>query len=391
MNKNHIKTLILGVLIFTAWVSNYAQEKQENKTEVKWSGYIKADYIYDTRQSVSSRKGHFFLYPTAPGNPNDNDDNLNGFALESRLKVDINGSNFFGMKTSGSIEGDFFGVAETDINGFHLRNAYVKLSNDKINIIMGQYWHPMFVLAVSPSTYSFNAGVPYQPFNRSPQVRLETRGKNIRFVGALLTELDFSTKGASASRSALPAAHAQIQFGDASKFTGGFGVNVKTVRINKTKKDLTSMAYQAYVKTVLSGIVWKIQTTYGGNMTDLLQEGGFAMNSKNNYISNKTLSSWTEFSGNFSSSMEWGLFAGYTVNEGFGEAVKKIVGDNSVESTYRISPRIGWKSGKMKIGLEADYSATQYGDINKTTGKFVTNPAKKVDNFRGVASVIYSF
>lgn len=401
MKKNTLK-LLVAMLTLTATVNNFAQEKEKEKeTKLDWYGYVKADYIYDTRQTVSARQGNFFLYPTAPGAQN-SDNNLNGFAIESRLGVSISGPDFFGMKTSGVVEGDFFGVSNADINGFHLRNAYIKLSNDKIDVLMGQFWHPMFVLNVSPSTYSFNAGTPYQPFNRSPQVRIETKGKNVRFIGALLAEMDFKTAGASAARSGLPAVHTQVQFGNDKKFVGGLGVNVKTVRIGGTKKDLTSIAYQAYTKANLGGVVWKLQGTYGGNMTELIQEGGFAMDTNNKYIANKTLSSWTEFSGDFSKSMEWGLFGGYTQNQGFdkgiatrinenGEMVNVQSGSNNVENSYRISPRIGWKSGKMKIGLEGDYSATQYGAINPTTGKFVTSSAGKVDMVRGVVSIFYTF
>lgn len=367
-----------------------AKPKDSKKVKLEWGGYIKADYIFDSRQPVGARRGNFYLYPAPPGEQN-GDPNFNGYAIETRLLAKISGFEFFGMKSSGVVEGDFFGVNNDNINGFHLRNAYVKLSNDKIDILAGQFWHPMFVLNVTPSTYSFNAGTPYQPFNRSPQLRIETKGKNVRFIGAVLTELDFRTVGASASRSGIPTVHAQVQFGNDAKFVGGVGGNVKTVRIEGTKKNLTSLAYLGYLKATFSKVTWKAEAVYGGNMTELLQEGGFAMDANGKHIANQTISAWTEFSGDFSKSMEWGLFGGYSVNNSFGKPVTNITGKHKVFNTYRISPRIGWKSGKVRIGIEGDYSATQYGVINGATGNFVVSDDGKVNNIRGLASIRYTF
>ena len=60
---------------------------------------------------------------------------------------------------------------------------------------------------------------------------------------------------------------------------------------------------------------WKAEATYGQNMTDVLQIGGFATNGDGDFVNNETLSMWTEFSGDFSETMEWGLFGGYTPTE----------------------------------------------------------------------------
>ncbi|MCB0316360.1 MAG: hypothetical protein KDH84_24420, partial [Calditrichaeota bacterium] len=100
----------------------------------------------------------------------------------------------FGAKASGVIEGAFFGHTNDDINGFRLRHAFVKLAWEKTALYFGQYWHPMFVTAVFPGVVSFNTGVPFQPFSRNPQFRLEqTMSSSAKFIVALLSQRDFAS------------------------------------------------------------------------------------------------------------------------------------------------------------------------------------------------------
>ena len=91
----------------------------------------------------------------------------------------------------------------------------------------------------------------------------------------------------------------------------------------------------------------------------------------------------------FTDSLEWGVFGGYSKDYGFGEQVT-VLSSTGVEDSYRISPRLGWKSGKVKLGVELDYSNAQYGGVNPITGDFVTS-GKDVGNFRTALSLKYGF
>ena len=390
------RILTVFVIAITAVQFGYSQEtKKDPEFGVKWGGYVKADYIYDTRHVDAAREGNYLVYPSPENIVGGKDLNaeasFNGYAIESRLAATISGPDFFGMKTGGLIEGHFFGANNADVSGFSLRHAYITLSNDKLEILAGQFWHPTFVTNVSPGTYGFNAGAPYQAFNRSPQIRITTKG-NVRFIGAIMTERDFKTADpASARYSAIPAFHAQLQAGSDSGLLGGFGVNVKTVDTNPGyDENLTTFSFLAYAKAQLSkNVTWKLEGLYGGNMTELLQAGGYGLDKNNDPIANKTLSVWTEFSGDFSDSLEWGVFGGYSKDYGFGEQVA-VLYSTGVEDSYRISPRLGWKSGKVKLGVELDYSNAQYGGVNAITGDFFTT-GKDVGNFRTALSLKYGF
>ena len=69
MKKSYIVLLILLVPVLLS-----AQEN--SKFGIKLSGFVKADFFYDTRQTISVREGHFLLYP-APEKPDPEGEDIN--------------------------------------------------------------------------------------------------------------------------------------------------------------------------------------------------------------------------------------------------------------------------------------------------------------------------
>lgn len=370
----------------------------EKKIGISWSGYVKTDFMFDTRQTVNSREGHFMIVPAKAnfvgGEDLNDQSNFNILSIQTRLKAFISGPDFFKMKTSGVIEADFFGNSGNgfdDVNGFRLRHAFVTVSDEKVEILIGQYWHPMFVTAVFPGVYSFNTGVPFQPFSRNPQLRLTTKG-NIKFIGVLFTERDFQTRGASVSQAGIPQLHAQLQFGSIKNTLGGFGVNLKSARPALGTDNLTSTAFIGYLRTQLGKTTLKAEAIYGQNMSDIIQISGFGTATNGDFVNNNTFSMWTELDGDISESIEWGLFGGYSKNNGFGESMIYSNGllGNSVKNAFRVAPRIGWKSGKLIIGLEAEFTKAQYGSIDGN-GDLLSAGVDPVNNFRLLTTAIYNF
>ena len=65
------------------------------------------------------------------------------------------------------------------------RQAYVNLDWGKSAVLVGQTWHPLFG-DVSPQMLNLSTGAPFQPFNRSPQIRYRyTSGKGLQLTGAV--------------------------------------------------------------------------------------------------------------------------------------------------------------------------------------------------------------
>ena len=406
-----MKKQIMALLALAVAQVGLAQEE----TSATLYGYAKGEFAFDSRQVIAAREGNYIdlASPNVTGN---NVANFNGWGVESRLGVKVAGPEFFGMKSEALIEAHFFGSSDASINTLALRHAYVKLSSDKVEWLVGQYWHPMFVTNVSPGTYNFNAGSPFQPFNRSPQIRFSTKG-NARFTLAAITERDFASVvygGGNAAKSGLPAFHAQLQFGSDEKFVGGFGANVKFTRNtgadHKTAhgKTLAAFNFLAYAKAQFTeNFAWKIYGNFGQNPSELLQLGSVAYSEldllKDNLKNSTTLSLWTEFAGKFSDSFEWGVFGGYSQDFGFNEnnfdtnykTASKYVGTATSNlipgSTWRVSPRMGWKSGNTKLGLEFDYTSTTYGNFDNK-GK-IEKLAKNAtgDNLRVSLSLTQTF
>jgi hypothetical protein len=121
--------------------------------------------------------------------------NFNILSVQTRLAGKVTGPDALGAKTSGLIEGEFFGTADGDTNGFRLRHAYVKLNWKKSELMIGQFWHAMFITDCYPDVVSFNTGAPFQPFSRTPQVRFTQAFGKLSLIATALSQRDFASNG----------------------------------------------------------------------------------------------------------------------------------------------------------------------------------------------------
>ncbi|NOY50562.1 MAG: hypothetical protein GXO88_08375, partial [Chlorobi bacterium] len=161
-------------LMFFVPVVVYSQDG--SKFGIKFHGFVKSDLLFDSRQTVDVREGHFLLYPKnelpdIEGNDINAKSSFNLLSIQTRLKGFITGPDIGKIKTSAYLEGEFFGMNNADINGFRLRHAFIKLKWETASLLVGQYWHPFFAVNCYPGTVSFNTGSPFQPFSRNPQIR----------------------------------------------------------------------------------------------------------------------------------------------------------------------------------------------------------------------------
>jgi hypothetical protein len=421
-------------------------------TVLTWSGFVKADYFYDSRQTVNAREGHLLLWPSGVSRDGNGADRnavptFNALAIQTRLRLGITGPEFFGYKTAGAIEGEFFGHTDADINGFRLRHAFVNLTNAKVQMTFGQTWHPFFVPECFPGTYSFNTGTPFATIERNPQFRISSQGKTKVFA-AILAERDFSGRltGAADQSSAylrnsgLPEFAAGVQHTDGGLSIGAT-INYKSERPSlttifgsataaggnyATTAQISDIGVAAYLKYKKGNTSIKIQNIYGSNHSDMLMLGGFGI--ADTVISGKikdykytpiaTNATWADLEWS-KGTLEAGLFVAYATSLGASSDLKGIAGATGAASasptTYgfgqtfrnmtRVAPRIGWKMGKMKIGAEIEYTAATTGvfdltrnarklsevlDNAATTGFNEANDAK-VNNVRVLFMAQYSF
>ena len=87
-----MKKVLLFVFIALCPVLMFAQDT--GKFGIKFSGFVKSDFIFDSRQSVAVREGHFHLYPLNELSDADGVDinaqpNFNILSIQTRLKGTI--------------------------------------------------------------------------------------------------------------------------------------------------------------------------------------------------------------------------------------------------------------------------------------------------------------
>jgi hypothetical protein len=415
-----LKFSLISILMLNVTSYIIAQEEGQ-KPEIKFTGYVKTDMFYDTRQNIAVREGHFLLFPeNIKKDPDGKDLNavsqFNMLSIQSRLGVTATGPEAFGAKTTGVIEGDFFGQLEANINLIRMRHAYMKLNWDKTELLIGQYWHALFFTSCFPDVVSFNTGAPIAPFARNPQVRLTQKVNNLKLIAVIQSQRDYANRNISNAASsstlrntAIPEFHVQAIYEKRNKETGnGFvtGVNAGYKEIIpqsttflgfKTSETVQAMSYAAFVNLRTSPLTIKCQAILGENANDYLFIGGFAVKDtidatkgKVSFIPTQTVSYWTDIHTN-GKKVQAGLFAGYTENLGTKSDIKGGVYGlaTNISSLYRVAPRLVFISGKTKFALEGEYTAANYGKIyNK---RAIPELNKEVSNLRILFAAYYSF
>lgn len=380
---------------------------------LSWSGYVKTDLLYDSRQTESLREGHFLLYP-ANAKPDQqgldiNDQpSFNILSIQTRLNGKLSGPDAFGAKTSGTIEGEFFGTSDADLPGFRLRLAFLKLDWKKLSLLVGQTWHPMFVMEMFPAVVSFNTGAPFQPFSRNPQMRLVYTAGKLKLIGVAASQRDFSSSGPSGVTSAylrnsvLPNLHVQMQIAGPSHLVGA-GVDYKkltprmvTAKNFKTDQTISAVSFMGFAKLDVKPVTLKMEGVYGGNLSDQLMLGGYAIQSVDDaagyetYTALNCYSVWGELS--TGKTIEYGVFAGYTKNLGADENIAGSYFGRGVNiaSLFRLSPRVQINSGKTRVSTELEYTQAGYG-VNNNANKGKVENVKNISNLRLLLAVYYFF
>lgn len=393
--------------------SGQEEEEQEKDWGITFSGYVKNDVFYDSRQTVAAREGHFLLWPKKE-QPDQNGNDINAqssyniLAVQSRLSGKITGPDALGAKTSGVIEGDFFAQANSNINLFRLRHAFLKLDWGQTNLIMGQYWNPIFVTACYPGTISFNTGVPFQAFARNPQIRLTQEIAGLNVMLAALAQRDYPSWGADGPtskylrNSGTPDMHFQIHYLK-ERVKIGAGVAYKTIvpelmtdSLVKTDNQVAGLSAVAFMNFNLNAVTLKLEGIYGQNNTDIMQPSGFAAKSIDpvtnvkDYTPIQNTSVWMDIHTN-GKPVQAGLFAGYYKKLGTPEEISGSVYGlgTQIASMYRISPRVVYNAEKVRLATELEYTSAEFGA--NYDAHAVPENLSRTNNLRLLFSAYYFF
>ncbi len=411
-----MKRLFILLFLASSFLGNAQDNKEDQKFGITFSGFVKTDIIRDSRQSSASnglREGHFYLYPDnavydVAGNDINGNPSFHILDIQTRLKGDITGPDAFGAKTSGGIEAEFFGTNESDINGFRLRHAWVKLDWTSTSLLIGQNWHPMFPVESYPGTLSFNTGAPFTPFSRNPQVRITRKISDISLSLTAYAQRDFTSSGPDGGsnkymrNSGQPGLDLQVRVPGGAVVTGWAGIDYKKLRPElrtpanyETDASIGSFSAYANVKFKTSPVNVSVMGVIAQNASDLVMIGGYAVSSTNpvsevkTYTNLKTGNLWADLTSN-GDRVVFGFFTGFSKNLGAQDDISGAVygRGNNIDHVFRVSPRVLVTEGRLTFAAEIESTTVAYGTM-QTNGKIAN--MNNVSNLRILISTIYKF
>ena len=372
---------------------------QDKAVKAEIYGFIRNYFTYDSRSCVQSNEGLFNMLPNDV-NYGANEEDLNAIpsvrflSMTTRFGLNVTGPEIWGAKSTAKIESDFCGASSGTAFNLRIRQAYAKLAWEKSDLLVGQAWHPMSG-DLMPEVFSLATGAPFNPFNRSPQVRYNyTPVKGLSFTASAIHQFQYGSVGLDGKTSNTYQRNAlvpELFVGMTAKgkhLTGGFGVNASTIapRVTATtllgtmrvNERLTSYSTMMFGSLKIDDLSVRAKAVYGQNTSHMQQPTGFGIvgvsdNGLYEYESMQLGSAWITVM--YGKKLRYGFFAGWMKN--YGSAGKDFLGVNplidagvktsvvrnnpGMDQAYRFSPIVTYKVQNMQLGLEYEYTAAAYG------------------------------
>ena len=455
--------MMLATVLFSLCAINVSaaekEQKEAPKNHFKLYGFIRNYFIYDSRESISGTGDLFYYLPLDKKMNEDGTMDLNAhgsfrfLALTSRLGLDVSGYNVGNVHFGAKIEGDFYsglsnssnanaGVyfpGNTKISGTataRLRQAYATITwkdlpmgedqKATVGLKIGQAWHPM--ASDMPHVFSLEAGAPFGPFSRTPQVTMDAGlGKNWVVSAAAIWQMQYNSQGPVGASpiymkyGMTPEMYAGVAY-KTKDFMVKAGVDVlsikprvygtvaapteadpKAVKTVKVSDRKTSVLYYLYTQYTYKKFAVKAKTTYGQGGEHMNLMSGYAKVGENedgswNYASLRNSSSWLSLI--YGKKWQGVLYLGYVKNLGLAEDLGHPLihstnadggasevyfcgnGFSNINQMYRINPQLIYNIGKLNIGIEYQWTSVQYGDYESVkrldgNGQPINNKAGK--------------
>ncbi|MBR6630066.1 MAG: hypothetical protein IKL03_08965 [Bacteroidaceae bacterium] len=390
------KILIVSLFALSGMVAS-AQDKAV-KAEVY--GFVRNYFTYDSRSCVQSNEGLFNMLPNAP-KYGANGEDLNAIpsvrflSITTRFGVNVTGPEIWGAKSSAKFESDFCGASSSSAFNLRIRQAYTKLTWETSDLLVGQAWHPM-AGDLMPEVFSLATGAPFNPFNRSPQVRYNYSPiTSLTFTAAALYQFQYGSVGLDGKTSNVYSRNAlvpELFVGMTAKgkhLSGGFGVNASTIAprvtvlldeekpesIIRVNERLTSYSAMVFGSLKVNYLTIRAKAVYGQNTSHMQQPTGFGVigirKSNHAYVYDPMQlgSAWLTMM--YGNKLRYGFFAGWMKNFGTAnhhyELTPVVRNNTGMDQAYRFSPIVTYKVKNMQIGLEYEHTATAYGEYKKST------------------------
>jgi hypothetical protein len=411
-----VKRLILPALLMLL-MANAAlpQESEKPKTEIKVFGFVGYDAILDTYKSLDTRDGELIFYPLRPRLDSAGKDinrviQLQMLSICTRVGISVKGPDVLGAKSSALVETDFYATKNDYVSLLRIRHAMLRLKWATAELLVGQYWHPVFVTDVAPSVISFGSGAPFHSLNRSPQIRFSCYPTPMLRItlAALMQGYHKSAGPDDAQRnSGKPELMLQAAAGSPESFLAGLSAGYKwlTPRLitqtgYATDKTSGQYLFSIFLLKKIGKTALKAEAIYGQNPTHLNMIGGYGMESgmgidpseDYSYASLRTLSTWIDAQ-HQAGNVGVGVFAGFSRLYGADKNYTGLTGysrNDDLNYIYRVSPRLSYQAENISLALEYMLTAAIYGNTFDNRHR-VTSSLDPVYNHRVTLNIKYTF
>lgn len=425
------------------------------KAHVKLYGFVRNYFAVDTRENIAATGDLFNCMPKDQRwNQTQEEAELSGverqdlnaqysfryLSLTTRLGVDVGNYRWGQTDFSGKIEVNFYagltGVTGTAL--LRLRQAYVALDWDSlpmgktsqahVQLLIGQTWHPLSV--DMPDVLSLNAGAPFNPFNRSPQLQMNALlGRCFTLTLSALWQMQYTSAGPMGHSadymkySLIPESYAGISFAHPCGILLRGGVDMLSIKPRhegtmlpmgidrvpvtvKVSDRITTVSPCLYLQYRYRDFTIKAKTVFAEAGEHLNLNGGYGVRRQYTaagedghyeYTPTRNSSSWLCFT--YGKRVQGTLFVGYVRNFGTKHALLQDVdlegyskslyfSKNSftnMNRLWRVTPSVIWNIGPFQLGAEYEVTSVQYGTYPGVDGQ--TETWVRADNGLSVADL----
>ncbi|MBL7970502.1 MAG: hypothetical protein JNL03_03190 [Prolixibacteraceae bacterium] len=440
-----MRKLFYALLLLLNVPVAFSQQIKPKETTLEFYGFVRFDAFLDTYKGLNAANEQFFVVPLyagmdANGKHINQTPTYNFSSMATRVGVRVSGPEILNAKTSANIETDFAGDLSNNPAMFRVRQANVVFSWNKSSLLIGQTWHPFWSGKVFPTVGGLNTGAPFQPFNRSPQIRLDYK-PSAKFIlsAAMVSEFQYKSYGFTKIDSMYPKA---MSYADKSEcfnrnagipelianielntegFTLGAGASLKYIQPTlytvemAAKKDekkfvseelLQSLSFVGYTQYVKNRFTIRAKAVLGQNMTHLTIPGGYGVRSVDQTTGAMTYTPYntltTFINAVYGRKHQVGIFAGYLKNLGTADALHNFGSETTpsvvtpglvpnVASVSRVAPHFAVNISKLRFVVEYELTSAEYGKGNINVRDGLYKQSTNVTNHRGLLMMMYSF
>lgn len=427
-----MKKLLFFILSLNAVVA-FAQDKPKEITS-EFYGFVRFESFFDSYKGLNAGNELFFIAPNyigtdVNGKHINETPTYNFSSMASRLGVRMSGPVILKAKTTANIEADFAGDLGSNPALFRVRQANAVFTWPKSSLLIGQTWHPFWSGKVFPSVAGLNTGCPFQPFNRSPQIRFDYKpSSGLVLTVAAVGEFQYKSYGFSkienytteksdmySRNGGIPEFTANIEMNNGGCTLGAgtslkyilptlytVGTSGKFVSDDKVKA-LSFVGYGQYVKNLFT---IRAKAVWGQNMTHLNIPGGYGIKSLNKATGAVTYTPYNSFTSYinmvYGKKYQIGFFGGIMKNQGTVDALYNF-GTGAlpsaitpgllpnIASMYRIAPHFAFNMSKLRFVFEYELTNAKYGTGNIDLSDGLYNSHVNATNKRALLVMMYSF